>query len=242
MVQKSRVAIGMITIYLILGLFYETTCRAQSKSERIRQMRSQSYAEDISRTETHISYLEQLQKDIGQVVKQIETISPGASFIAQAQSTEVILSNLLTALKNHNRTKQNISEHLVPIPDAPSGGYEGMSRSERVRRVRTDYCTDNQQNGESIRQEIPALKAAMKKMLSVNPSDELLNEPINQLQNQWAQIIPIVDDQYDEQMLAKELCTAIEQRVSKSELIRINRQGLKSGKPAPIFLNLITIN
>ena len=242
MVQKSRVAIGMITIYLILGLFHETTCRAQSKSERIRQLRGQSCVEDISRTEAHISYLEQLQKDIGQVVKQIETISPQASFITQAQSTEVILSNLLTALKNHNRTKQNISEHLVPIPDAPSGGYKGMSRSERVRRVRTDYCTDNQQNGEAIRQEIPALKDAMKKMLSVNPSDDLLNEPISQLQNQWSQIIPIVDDQYDEQMLAKELCTAIEQRVSKSELIRINRQGLKSGKPTPIFLNLITIN
>jgi hypothetical protein len=242
MLQKSRVTIGMITIYLILGLFYETTCRAQSKSERIRQMRSQSYAEDISKNETHISYLEQLQKDIGQVREQIETISPQAAFINQAQSTEAILSDLLTVLKNHNQTKRNISEHLVPLPRAPSGGYEGMSRSERVRLVRTDYCTDNKQNGEAIRQEIPALKAAMKKMLGVNPSDELLNEPIGQLQNQWSQIIPIVDDLYDEQMLAKELCTAIEQRVSKSERIRINRQGLKSGKPTPIFLNLITIN
>ncbi len=242
MAQLSRAGIMTICIFVIFGLIYDTACHAESKSERIRQLRSQSCVEDISKTEAHISYLEQLQNDIGKVLEQLEIISPQASFINQAQSTETALTNLLTALTNHNRTKQTICAHLSPIPDAPSGGYKGMSRSERVRRVRTDYCTDDQQNGESIRQEIPALKAAMKKMLSVNPSDELLNEPIRQLQNQWSQIIPIVDDQYDEQMLAKELCTAIEQRVSKSDLIRINRQGLKSGKPTPIFLNLITIN
>lgn len=242
MIQIKRVAIVMIAIYLILGLVQNTPCRAESASERIKQLRSQNCVEDIRKTEARISYLQQLQSGIGQVLKQIEIISPQSAFINRAQSTDAVLTNLLTALTNLSRTKQSICEHLSPIPNAPSGGYKGMSRSERVRLIRTDYCTDDQQNGESIRKEIPTLKSAMKKLLSYNPSDDSLKELISQLQDQWSQMIPIVDDQYDEQMLAGELCTAIEQKVSKSERIRINRQGLKSGEIAPFFLNLITLN
>lgn len=240
MTQLNRAVLATIGIYVIFGLFYDTACHAESKSEMIKRMRGESCIEDVSRTEAHISYFVQLQDDIDQVLKQIEIKSPQASFINQAQSTETALTNLLTALTNHNRTKQTICEHLGPVPGSATSGYKGMSKSERIRRIRIDYCTDDQQNGASIRREIPALKAAMKKMLRINPSDELLNEPIRQLQGQWSRMIPIVDDLYDEQMLAREICKAIEQGVSKSELIRINRQGLESGGPAPYFLHLIT--
>jgi len=240
MIQLNRAVLVTIGIYVIFGFFNDIPCRAESKSEMIKRVRGKSCVEDVSRTETRISFFEQLQADIDQVLKQIETISPQASFINQAQSAETVLMNLLTALTSHNRTKQTICAHLGPVPGDATSGYKGMSKSERIRRIRTDYCTDDQQNGESIRREIPALKAAMKKMLRVNPSDELLNEPIRQLQDQWSRMIPIVDDLYDEQMLARELCKAIDQGVSKSELIRINRQGLESGGAAPYFLHLIT--
>ena len=240
MTQLNRAVIVTIGIYVIFGLFYDIACHAESKSEMIKRMRGQSCIQDVSRTEAHISYLEQLQADIDQVLKQIEIISPQAAFINQAQSTETALTNLLTALTNHNQTKQTICEHLGPVPGDATSGYRGISKSERIRRIRTDYCTDDQQNGESIRREIPALKAAMKKMLRINPSDELLNEPIRQLQGQWSRMIPIVDDMYNEQMLTKELCKAIEQGVSKSEIIRINREGLEGGGPTPYFLHLIT--
>ena len=240
MTQLNRAGIMTICIFVIFGLFYDTACHAESKSEMIKRMRGQNCVENVSRTEARISHLEQLQADIVQVLKQIETISPQAAFINRTQSAETTLTNLLTALTNHNQTKQTICEHLGPVPGDATSGYKGMSKSERIRRIRTDYCTDDQQNGEAIRREIPALKAAMEKMLSVNPSDELLNEPIRQLQNQWSRMIPIVDYQYDEQMLAREICKAIEQGASKSELIRINRQGLESGGPAPYFLHLIT--
>lgn len=246
MTQFNRAPIAIVGICLIFGLIYTTACHAESKSEMIKRLRSQSCSEDVGRTTTQLDYLQQLKTDINQLVKQIEIISPQALFIDQARDAETVLMNLLAALTNHKSSKLTICERLVPGSESATSeypeGYEGLSKSERIRQLKTDYCTDVRQNGESIRKEIPTLKETMKKILSGNPPDESLNAPIRQLRDQWSQIIPIVDDLYNEQMLASELCKGIEQGISKSELIRISKQGLEDGGQLPYFWYLLKYN
>jgi hypothetical protein len=235
--NSVRIVIVMFCIHLLLGLFYDTACQAESKSEMIKHLRNKSCIENVSRTGAYLSRLQRFQTDINQLLEQIEITSSQALVIGEVRSAETTLTNLSISLANHNRSKQSICEQMNQGSGSAAGeypeGYEGLLKSEKIKRLKVDYCTDVRKNGELIRMEIPMLKKTMQRMFRSN------HALIQQLQDPWSETIPIVDDLYNEQMMAIDICTSIENGISKSELIRKSIQGFKSSGQLPFLWYLI---
>ncbi|MEA3231221.1 MAG: hypothetical protein U9Q05_05635 [Thermodesulfobacteriota bacterium] len=246
MIGLNRVTVVSIGIFVIFGTFHHTVCHAESKSEAIKRLRNKSCIEDVNRTTVYLVRLQQLQANIKQLMEKAEITSPQAPFVNQARSTDAAVTNLSDALTSHNRSKLTICERMNPGTGSADGewpeGYKGLSKSERIGRLKTDYCTDIRQNGEPIRKGILEVKETMKTMLGGTPPDESLNAPIRQLRDLWSQTMPIVDNLYNEQTTANELCTGIEQGISKSELIRKSKQVLENGGQLPYFWYLLKYN
>lgn len=246
MLWFNKITVVTIGIFVIFGIFHHTVCHAESKSETIKRLRNQSCIQDVNRTTVYLVRLQQLQTNLNQLMEKAEITSPQALLVNQARNTDAAVTNLSDALTNHNRSKLTICERMNPGTGSADGewpeGYKGLSKSERIGRLKSDYCADIRQNGEPIRKGIVEVKEAMKKMLSGTPPDESLNAPIRQLRDLWSQTIPSIDNLYNEQITASELCIGIEQGISKSELIRRSKQLLEDGGQLPYFWYLLKYN
>ncbi len=235
--NSIRIVITMLCIYVLLGLFYDTACQAESKSEMIKHLRNKSCIENVSKTGAYLSRLKRFQTDINQLLKQIEITSSKASVIGEIRIAETTLTNLSVSLANHNRSKQSICEQMNLGSGSATGdypeGYKGLSKSEKIKQIKVDYCADVRKNGELIRKEIPMLKETMNGIFRSNhPSIQQLHDP-------WSETTQILDDLYNEQTMAIDICTSIENGISKSELIRKSIQSFESSGQLPFLWYLI---
>ncbi|PIE42095.1 MAG: hypothetical protein CSA50_09475, partial [Gammaproteobacteria bacterium] len=198
-----------ISIHIIFSLIYTVPLFAESKSEMVTRLRGETCNKDLNRTTVYLKQFQRIQTQVNQLSNQAQALGE-VSLAGPTQSADNALAAISAALAGHNHSKQTICQQMNPDSESTTGnlpdGYQGLSKSDRIGKLKTDYCADFQQNGASILKAIPPLKTAMEKLFNTQPVDESLVSSIQQLEDLWAQTRPIVDDLNDEQMMTKKLC------------------------------------
>lgn len=211
--------------------------QAESKSELIKRLRNKNCTDDVTHSMGQLAGFKQLQIDIEGLVKVAQTEAP--SIATSAQKVEPPLLELTTALSNHAQNKQSICQRLKPQEGPESSdypeGYQDLSKSERIGRLKKEYCDDVKTNGSRIRQAAPHLTKKMAGLVTDLKKQGLAHATADQVTNSWDQLSATLDTINREQTMADKICTGMSEGISKSELIAISRQGLEKGGQLPHF-------
>ncbi len=233
----KKTVIFFAGIGLLAGSVICQFAYAESKSEIIKRLRNKNCTDDVTRTRAQLTRFEQLQLDVDGLIKAAQSNAPSIATTAKQATTP--LSELNAALSSHAQSKQAICQRLKPqqgidTSDYPDG-YEGLSKSERIRRLKNDYCNDVKTNGTRIRQAAPLLTEKMATLLTDLKKQKIDQAKAVQVSNSWDQLSVVLDKINNEQMLANKICTGMSEGISKSELVGISRQGLEKGGQLPHF-------
>lgn len=239
----NKIDFAAIAICVGFVFFYNPICHAESKSEMIKRLRNKSCVDDIRRTAAQMSQLKQLQFDISQLVQSMQNASLKTSTFKYARRVKTTLENISAALSAQNRSKQTICDRLTPDTGTTTGdypeGHKALSKSQRIKQLKVDYCADVQQNGELVRTGIPILRASMDKIRLGQSTAASIKASFQRLQNTWSQTIPVINELYHEQVTANEICINMGKGISKSDLIEKSKQGLEKGGQISHFWYMI---
>lgn len=226
------VGIGFLSGSVICHLAH-----AESKSELIKRLRNENCTDDVTRGMGQLARFKQLQLDIEGLSKAAQSNAP--SIATSAQKTEPPILELTTALSSHTQSKQTICQRLKPQEDTDASdypeGYQDLSKSERIERLKKDYCDDVKTNGSRIRQAVPLLTETMTSLMTGLKNQGFAEATADRVRTNWEELSVTLKSINHEQIMADKICTGMSEGISKSELISISRQGLDKGGQLPHF-------